>query len=65
MPGMDAPLVIKIGGSLFTSIPELIRELKETGRGILIVPGGGFFADMVRALGLDEESSHWMAICAT
>ena len=61
---MDAPLVIKIGGSLFESIPRLIREFMNAGRRILIVPGGGFFADTVRDLGLDEESSHWMAISA-
>jgi aspartokinase-like uncharacterized kinase len=37
-----------------------------TGRGILVVPGGGPFADTVRALSrriaLDADTAHWMAI---
>jgi aspartokinase-like uncharacterized kinase len=61
---MDTPLVMKVGGSLFHRIPSLIHELNDAGRRILIVPGGGVFADRVRELGLDEESSHWMAISA-
>lgn len=61
---MDTPLVMKVGGSLFHRIPSLVHELKDAGRRILIVPGGGFFADTIRELGVDEESSHWMAISA-
>ncbi len=60
----DKPLVVKLGGSLFDNIQEIICVLAESGRDILIVPGGGQFADSVRAVETDEDSAHWMAICA-
>jgi len=31
---------------------------------MLIVPGGGIFADVVRKLRVDDDSAHWMAIAA-
>ena len=63
--------VVKIGGSLETApgIGELLTLLVEYGRSrIVIVPGGGRFADRVRAgqaeLNLSDETAHVMAIRA-
>jgi|Deesub1362B_J571_1020462.scaffolds.fasta_scaffold00013_207 hypothetical protein len=60
--------VVKIGGSLFREGRRLVKYLKdhskEVNERILLVPGGGIFADFVRSLELDEETSHWMAILA-
>jgi aspartokinase-like uncharacterized kinase len=59
------PLVVKIGGSLLGSVPELTRVIEASPRtSILVVPGGGPFADLVRSLVAPEEASHWMAIAA-
>jgi 5-(aminomethyl)-3-furanmethanol phosphate kinase len=66
-------IVIKIGGSLIREAPELVdRLVKEFGSGrkfpfsILIVPGGGMFADAVRSadetFSLSDDAAHWMAI---
>lgn len=61
--------VVKIGGSLSGSA-ELARWLRRLadGRGWLIVPGGGPFADEVRrrqpVLGYGQEAAHGMAILA-
>jgi aspartokinase-like uncharacterized kinase len=67
---MDA--VIKVGGSLSreTRLVELCRQLAELGRQhrLLIVPGGGEFADTVRSCDrryrLTATTAHWMAILA-
>ncbi len=60
---MQEPLVVKIGGSLPDRIPDLIRELR--GFRVLIVPGGGNFADLVRECRTeDQDAAHWMAIAA-
>lgn len=62
--------VLKLGGSLEGAalLGPLLRLLAEQGRGLVIVPGGGRFADEVRArqaaLGLDEDAAHWLAIGA-
>ncbi len=64
--------VLKIGGSLGLSskLKERIQGLSELGpkHGILVVPGGGVFADGIRhyeqSFGLDRHASHWMAILA-
>ncbi len=58
----NAPLVIKIGGSLFDQIPALIPHIKSSDSPLLIVPGGGPFAERVRQMTLDDDSAHWMAI---
>jgi len=75
-------VIIKIGGSLIQESPELVNRLvKEFGSrnceitpdnsysekvSILIVPGGGIFADAVRRaderFGLGDDAAHWMAI---
>jgi 5-(aminomethyl)-3-furanmethanol phosphate kinase len=64
--------VIKVGGSLQKSkrLKELCVQLGNIGKNhrILIIPGGGVFADEVRACDrefkLDQDSAHWMAILA-
>jgi 5-(aminomethyl)-3-furanmethanol phosphate kinase len=69
---MNPDAVIKIGGSLSrgAGLPDLCRELCRLGksRSLLIVPGGGKFADQVReAYGkfdLTETAAHRMALLA-
>lgn len=64
--------VIKVGGSLGQSpkLGDLMLRLAELGcrHKILLVPGGGVFADAVRdyerRFGLDQDAGHWMAILA-
>ncbi len=54
--------VIKIGGSLMDIAGEILYEIPASPT--LIVPGGGIFADFVRAESLDDEAAHWKAIDA-
>jgi 5-(aminomethyl)-3-furanmethanol phosphate kinase len=64
--------VIKLGGSLLGrqgALEEVIPHLESAaarGGSVVIVPGGGPFADIVRRLdheiGLTEDAAHWMAI---
>lgn len=65
-------ILVKIGGSLYhtkalTKIEKTINMLKSSVQ-IIIVPGGGPFADLARKsyknFNLDEDSAHWMAIAA-
>ncbi len=59
------PHVVKIGGSLLGSVEGLAEVISSFSREpILVVPGGGPFADHVRSLAVSEEASHWMAIAA-
>jgi len=65
--------VVKVGGSLlsaprdFDAVLEVIRDVARERR-LLIVPGGGPFADAVRdvdrRMDLSDEAAHWMAILA-
>ena len=67
------PAVIKIGGGLL-GVPGALEAVCATvgamGRreAIVVVPGGGPFADLVRELdrgaGLSVDTTHWMAILA-
>jgi aspartokinase-like uncharacterized kinase len=66
-------VVVKVGGSLLEldgALPRACSALAALARRerILVVPGGGRFADAVRAAddahGLDPNSAHWMAILA-
>lgn len=61
---MQRPLILKLGGSLISQLPEIVPILQHAGRPVLIVPGGGPFADLVRKYHNDNESSHWMALAA-
>jgi len=64
--------VVKVGGSLGRGacLPELGARLVELGRRyrLLVVPGGGVFADVVRQqdekFGLRPGTAHWMAVLA-
>ena len=59
-------LVVKIGGSLF-DWPLLRTKLSawlgaHVPLGTMLVPGGGPFADGVRAQDADDETAHWLAL---
>ena len=67
-----APIVVKVGGSLF-DLPglgsRLVSWLETLPHSeVLLVAGGGVAADVVRQLdrchGLGEETSHWLALRA-
>jgi 5-(aminomethyl)-3-furanmethanol phosphate kinase len=71
--GADGILVIKLGGSL-AAIPgaldsacAAVSDLARRHR-VVVVPGGGPFADAVREFdrreGLGDDAAHWMAILA-
>ena len=66
-------LVIKVGGGLLEHVDHLDRVLAAIAavarvRRVVIVPGGGPFADTVRRVdervGLGNETAHWMAVAA-
>lgn len=63
-------LVVKVGGSLIESgrLADTLALLARARRGLVLVPGGGPFADAVRAAqaeqGLDDATAHRMAILA-
>ncbi|HML15280.1 MAG TPA: hypothetical protein VK456_18390 [Xanthobacteraceae bacterium] len=66
----NAPIVVKLGGS-HASSPDLAAWLDALARAagrVVIVPGGGPFADAVRAaqpaMGFDDQSAHRMALLA-
>jgi hypothetical protein len=58
------PLIVKVGGSLYNQIPDIIAVLKASKRPLFLIPGGGPFADLVRRVQVDDDSAHWMAISA-
>lgn len=67
----DAPVIVKVGGGLLTVPGALDRAASalttaSSHRPLVVVPGGGPFADTVRRFdaehGLAPESAHWMAI---
>ncbi|MFA0822362.1 MAG: amino acid kinase [Methanomethylovorans sp.] len=66
-------VVLKLGGSLMENAPQLLIYLKDnlnlisyTAPAVLIVPGGGVFADSIREVhrkeGIGDYAAHWMAI---
>lgn len=64
-------VVIKVGGALLRqpgALDAAARAIAEAARAhrVLVVPGGGPFADAVRAadrqVGLGDDAAHWMAI---
>jgi 5-(aminomethyl)-3-furanmethanol phosphate kinase len=58
------PLIVKVGGSLYRQIPDLIPIFKASKRPLLLIPGGGPFADLVRRVKVDNDTAHWMAVSA-
>ncbi len=70
---MTIDAVVKLGGGLLARASALDEALTAivaaaVGRRIVVVPGGGPFADAVRAadarFGLPAATAHWMAILA-
>jgi hypothetical protein len=61
---MEGPVVVKIGGSLIDHLGPILKSLHRSGRPVLIVPGGGRFADLVRETAISGDAAHWMAIAA-
>ena len=65
---MDDRLVIKFGGSSATcaAVAPWINAIERASNPIVVVPGGGPFADTVRKyqprMGYDDEAAHEMAI---
>jgi len=59
-----SPLIVKVGGSLYNQIPDLIPVIKASKHPLLLIPGGGPFADLVRRVEVDNDTAHWMAISA-
>ncbi len=66
-------VVIKIGGGLLAQagcLDSVLEQIAIIGRdeSVLVVPGGGPFADAVRdvdrRVGLSDDAAHWMAILA-
>jgi 5-(aminomethyl)-3-furanmethanol phosphate kinase len=70
---LEGALVIKVGGGL-SSLPGALERISlavaraAAAQPVLVVPGGGPFADAVRAfdrnVGLDPHAAHWMAVLA-
>ncbi|MDD1715738.1 MAG: uridylate kinase [Methanolinea sp.] len=61
---MTNPVVVKMGGSLFEEAPRIVDLLRSLDAPVLVVPGGGRFAQAVRDCGVDGTPAHWMAIAA-
>jgi aspartokinase-like uncharacterized kinase len=61
-------IVLKVGGSLLDKAEDVLKRVLSTGIDVLIVPGGGPFADMVRDVGerkgISDDAAHWMAVLA-
>ena len=66
---MSGLIIAKVGGSLY-DLPDLDGRLQTwaaaVGRSVLLVPGGGAGADVVRRLDavhrIGEECAHWLAL---
>lgn len=70
---MSADVVVKIGGGMLSdaaAFANALRAVAGAARGarVLVVPGGGPFADAVRDVdrrfSLSADTAHWMAILA-
>jgi aspartokinase-like uncharacterized kinase len=70
MPPATAPVVVKLGGSFAFSatLTDWIRALASCAGRVVIVPGGGPFADAVRTaqrrMGFDDRAAHLMSLLA-
>ena len=70
---MRVAVVVRVGGGLLSGVQNfeaVLTQISEASRSVpmLVVPGGGPFADAVREvdelLGLPDEATHWMAVLA-
>jgi 5-(aminomethyl)-3-furanmethanol phosphate kinase len=68
-----ADTVVKLGGGVFPDralLDAVVEVIVESARevALLVVPGGGAFADAVRGIdsqvGLSDDAAHWMAVLA-
>lgn len=65
-----APTVVKLGGShAFSShLTEWVKAIADCAGRVIVVPGGGPFADAVREaqpkMGFDDDAAHHMALLA-
>jgi aspartokinase-like uncharacterized kinase len=69
-----APIVVKVGGSLYAwpdlaaRLADWFRPFVREGTPLLLVPGGGPTADVIRRFDRDhrlgEEAAHWLALRA-
>ncbi|HUV03137.1 MAG TPA: amino acid kinase [Desulfobacteria bacterium] len=65
-------VVVKLGGSLLTTGRELVQFLSDYAKknelSLVIVPGGGLFAEAVKKLServnISDDTAHWMAVLA-
>ena len=61
-------IIAKMGGSVIQKWRELVDIFLEVNstvhKKILLIPGGGKIADLVRKMQVDDENAHWMAIAA-
>jgi aspartokinase-like uncharacterized kinase len=63
-------VILKLGGSLIEEGWDIIRVLRDYAemkhRRIIIIPGGGPFAEVVRKCSdtLSDDAAHWMAVLA-
>lgn len=70
MGGAGGPVVVKLGGSFACSahLGDWIETLTACAGRVVIVPGGGPFADAVRSvqarMGIDDKAAHHMAVLA-
>jgi len=70
MRGGSGPVVVKLGGSFAFSahLRDWLEALATCAGHVVIVPGGGLFADAVRAaqprMGFDDGTAHHMALLA-
>src|SRR3954462_15254085 len=70
MRGASGPTVLKLGGSYAFSpfLKNWIDAVKDCAGCVVVVPGGGPFADTVRAaqprMGFDDQAAHHMALLA-
>jgi 5-(aminomethyl)-3-furanmethanol phosphate kinase len=70
MTGGNGPVVVKLGGSFAFSmhLRDWIEALTACAGRVVVVPGGGPFADAVRSaqirMGFDDRTAHHMAVLA-
>ncbi len=70
MGGLGGPVVVKFGGSFATSphLGDWMKACAQCAGRIVLVPGGGPFADVVRStqseIGFDDRAAHHMALLA-
>ncbi len=70
MSPTSAPVVVKLGGSFAFSalLTDWIRALGSCAGRVVVVPGGGPFADAVRTaqqrMGFDDRAAHLMSLLA-